>query len=141
MKAVILAAGKGTRMRELTNELPKPMLRVQGRPILEHIIEGIKSAGVREFFIVTGCLKPLIVTIGDGVDGAEFLLKNAGLADRVDVLDAGQFLTANVYERSFFKAAECKVTLRKLLERYNEIVASCETDPALLIKLSEAKAR
>ena len=54
MKAVILAAGKGTRMRELTNDLPKPMLRVQGRPILEHIIEGIKSAGVREFFIVTG---------------------------------------------------------------------------------------
>ena len=40
MKAVILAAGKGTRMRELTDELPKPMLRVQGRPILEHILEG-----------------------------------------------------------------------------------------------------
>ena len=87
-----------------------------------------------------GGLKPLIVTIGDGVDGAEFLLKNAELADRVDVLDAGQFLTANVYERSFFKAAECKVTLGKLLERYNEIVASCETDPTLLIKLPESKA-
>ena len=54
MKAVILAAGKGTRMRELTQALPKPMLRVQGRPILERIIEGLKSAGVSEFFIVTG---------------------------------------------------------------------------------------
>ena len=54
MRAVILAAGKGTRMRELTNELPKPMLKVQGKPILEHIIEGIKSAGVSEIFIVTG---------------------------------------------------------------------------------------
>ncbi|MBI3881989.1 MAG: NTP transferase domain-containing protein [Verrucomicrobia bacterium] len=54
MKAVILAAGKGTRMKELTAELPKPMLRVHGRPILEHIIEGLKSAGIREFFIVTG---------------------------------------------------------------------------------------
>jgi len=54
MKAVILAAGKGTRMRELTNELPKPMLRVQGKPILEHILTGIVSAGVREIFIVTG---------------------------------------------------------------------------------------
>ena len=41
-------------MRELTNELPKPMLKVQGKPILEHIIEGIKSAGVSEIFIVTG---------------------------------------------------------------------------------------
>lgn len=54
MKAVILAAGKGTRMKELTNELPKPMLRVQGKPILEHIIGGILAAGVRDIFIVTG---------------------------------------------------------------------------------------
>lgn len=84
-------------------------------------------------------LKPLIVTIGDGLTGAEFLLKNGGLAERVDVLDAGQFLTANVYERSLFKAAECRVTLGKLLERYNEIVALCETDPTLQIKLPGTK--
>jgi dTDP-glucose pyrophosphorylase len=54
LKAVILAAGKGTRMGALTNELPKPMLRVQGKPILEHILEGLLHAGVKEFFIVTG---------------------------------------------------------------------------------------
>lgn len=54
MKAVILAAGKGTRMRELTEECPKPMLKVEGRPILEHIIEGVKMAGINEIFIVTG---------------------------------------------------------------------------------------
>jgi dTDP-glucose pyrophosphorylase len=54
MKAVILAAGKGTRMGELTNQLPKPMLPVQGKPILEHILDGLIQAGVREFFIVTG---------------------------------------------------------------------------------------
>ncbi len=54
MKAVILAAGKGTRMKELTNELPKPMLKVQGKPILEHILQGILAAGIREIFIVTG---------------------------------------------------------------------------------------
>ncbi|MFM8469731.1 MAG: sugar phosphate nucleotidyltransferase [Limisphaerales bacterium] len=54
MKAVILAAGKGTRMRDLTNEIPKPMLRVQGKPILQHIVEGLMSVGIREFCIVTG---------------------------------------------------------------------------------------
>lgn len=54
MRAVILAAGKGTRMRELTQELPKPMLRVQGKPILEHIVTGIAGTGIREFCIVTG---------------------------------------------------------------------------------------
>lgn len=54
MKAVILAAGKGTRMRELTQEIPKPMLLVQGRPILEHILEGLISVGIRELCIITG---------------------------------------------------------------------------------------
>ena len=41
-------------MRELTNALPKPMLKVQGKPILEHILQGLKAAGIREAFIVTG---------------------------------------------------------------------------------------
>jgi len=54
MKAVILAAGKGTRMGGLTTQLPKPMLRVQGKPILEHILAGLISAGIGDFFIVTG---------------------------------------------------------------------------------------
>ena len=54
MKAVILAAGKGTRMRDLTSDFPKPMLRVHGRPILEHIISGLAGAGIRDVFIVTG---------------------------------------------------------------------------------------
>jgi len=67
MKAVILAAGKGTRMRELTNELPKPMLKVQGKPILEHILSGIAAAGVREVFIVTGFRAEVIEEhFGDG---------------------------------------------------------------------------
>ena len=67
MKAVILAAGKGTRMRELTNELPKPMLPVQGKPILEHILQGIISAGIREIFIVTGFRADAIENyFGDG---------------------------------------------------------------------------
>ena len=55
MKAVILAAGKGTRMKELTNEVPKPMLRVDGKPILRHIVEGLRdAANIREFCIITG---------------------------------------------------------------------------------------
>jgi len=67
MKAVILAAGKGTRMKELTNELPKPMLRVHGKPILEHILNGLLSAGIRDVFIVTGYKAEVIEDyFGDG---------------------------------------------------------------------------
>ncbi|MEQ1851763.1 MAG: sugar phosphate nucleotidyltransferase [Chthoniobacteraceae bacterium] len=53
-KAALLAAGKGTRMKELTNELPKPMLEVRGKPILLHIIEGLRAAGVTDFCIIVG---------------------------------------------------------------------------------------
>jgi UDP-N-acetylglucosamine diphosphorylase / glucose-1-phosphate thymidylyltransferase / UDP-N-acetylgalactosamine diphosphorylase / glucosamine-1-phosphate N-acetyltransferase / galactosamine-1-phosphate N-acetyltransferase len=67
MKAVILAAGKGTRMKELTHELPKPMLPVQGRPILEHILEGLLAAGIRDVCLITGWKAEVIEAhFGDG---------------------------------------------------------------------------
>jgi NDP-sugar pyrophosphorylase family protein len=53
-KAVILAAGRGTRMGELTTSLPKPMLPVHGRPMLVHVLERLETAGVQRFLIVTG---------------------------------------------------------------------------------------
>jgi dTDP-glucose pyrophosphorylase len=54
VKAVILAAGRGTRMRELTAELPKPMIEVRKKPVLQHIIEGLRDAGVGELLLVIG---------------------------------------------------------------------------------------
>jgi dTDP-glucose pyrophosphorylase len=53
-KAVLLAAGRGTRMRELTDDLPKPMISVRGKPILLHIVEGLKTAGIERFLIIIG---------------------------------------------------------------------------------------
>ena len=53
-KAVLLAAGRGTRMRELTNELPKPMLAVRGQPILAHIVTGLQAGGITDVLIVVG---------------------------------------------------------------------------------------
>ena len=55
-KAVVLAAGRGTRMRELTAEVPKPMIDVRGKPVLQHIIEGLRDAGIRE--TATACCHP-----------------------------------------------------------------------------------
>ena len=53
-KAVLLAAGRGTRMRELTTDLPKPMIEVRGKPVLQHIVEGLREAGTRQFLIIVG---------------------------------------------------------------------------------------
>jgi bifunctional UDP-N-acetylglucosamine pyrophosphorylase/glucosamine-1-phosphate N-acetyltransferase len=54
MKAVILAAGKGTRMGPLTENRPKVMLPIANRPLLEHIILTLKIAGISDILIVTG---------------------------------------------------------------------------------------
>jgi NDP-sugar pyrophosphorylase family protein len=52
--AVVLAAGKGSRMGSITDEIPKPMLLVKGKPMLEHILERLAAAGVENFFVVVG---------------------------------------------------------------------------------------
>ena len=54
MKAVILAAGEGKRMRPLTYERPKVMLPIAGKPIIEHLLEEAKEAGIKDFVFVVG---------------------------------------------------------------------------------------
>ena len=53
-RAVILAAGRGKRMGSITEEVPKPMLPIHGKPMLEHIIERLSQAGVKKFLVVVG---------------------------------------------------------------------------------------
>jgi len=53
-RAVVLAAGRGKRMGEFTLETPKPMLAVQGKPMLEHVLDGLASVGIEQFFLVVG---------------------------------------------------------------------------------------
>ncbi len=66
-KAMLLAAGRGTRMRELTDDLPKPMIAVRGKPILQHIIEGLALAGITDILIVVGYRKEVVTEFfGDG---------------------------------------------------------------------------
>lgn len=53
IQAVIMAGGLGSRMRPLTNEVPKPMLHVGDRPLLEHLIHQIRGSGIRKVNITT----------------------------------------------------------------------------------------
>ena len=66
-KAVLLAAGRGTRMRDLTEALPKPMLAVQGKPVLQHIIEGLRDSGLTNMLVVVGWRAEVVQDFfGDG---------------------------------------------------------------------------
>lgn len=65
--ALILVGGKGTRLMPLTENIPKPMLPIAGKPALQHIIEGLKSAGVTRFHLATHHLPHMIQEhFGDG---------------------------------------------------------------------------
>lgn len=66
-RAVILAAGRGTRLGALTEECPKPLLEVGGRPVIVRILEGLAAAGITDVTIVTGHLAPLVeAELGNG---------------------------------------------------------------------------
>jgi bifunctional UDP-N-acetylglucosamine pyrophosphorylase/glucosamine-1-phosphate N-acetyltransferase len=69
MKGYILAAGEGVRMRPLTSNIPKPLLPVAGRPFLEHNIESLKEAGIRDLILLVGWRAQRIREhFGDGRD-------------------------------------------------------------------------
>ena len=54
MKCIILAGGKGSRLSEYTKLIPKPMVKVGGKPIIVHIINYYKKFGVKKFIIASG---------------------------------------------------------------------------------------
>ena len=67
MKAVILAAGEGTRLQPLTESRPKPMLPVGNRPLLEHVVEAVIEAGIDDIVLVVGYRRERIQSyFGDG---------------------------------------------------------------------------
>ena len=54
LKAILLAAGKGTPLRPLTDTTPKPLLPLHDHPIMEYILDGISRAGVKEICLIVG---------------------------------------------------------------------------------------
>ena len=61
MKAVILAAGEGKRLRPFTETMPKVMLPVANRPILEYVVDALKNSGIKEIIIIVGYKKEVIM--------------------------------------------------------------------------------
>ncbi len=105
MKAMILAAGRGERMRPLTDLLPKPLLAVGGKPLIVHHIEKLKTAGVTELVINHAWLgHKLVEILGDGSSlgvtihwsAEESALETAGgIVQALPLLGAEPFLVIN----------------------------------------------
>ncbi|WP_422840313.1 N-acetylmuramate alpha-1-phosphate uridylyltransferase MurU [Aeromonas veronii] len=105
MKAMILAAGRGERMRPLTDLLPKPLLVVGGKPLIVHHIEKLKAAGVTELVINHAWLgHKLVESLGDGRalgvtihwSAEESALETAGgIVQALPLLGSAPFLVIN----------------------------------------------
>lgn len=81
----------------------------------------------------SGC-RPVIITIFDRVRTALDLSADAGLEGRVEVWDIQQFLSSNIYEHSLFDEANRNSTIAEIIDKYNEIIFTVETDPSLRIE-------
>ena len=84
MKAMILAAGKGTRVRPITNIVPKPMIPLLGKPLMESIVEHLRDSGFDRIVVNTSHLAPVIQDyFRDGSRfGVEIAYSFEGLLDR-----------------------------------------------------------
>ena len=84
-KAMILAAGLGSRMRPITNQTPKPLVQVNGRPLIEHVIDRLVEGGVTEVVVNLHYL-------GDQVERQLRLRKNQNITfswERYELLETG----------------------------------------------------
>ena len=57
MKTVIMAGGRGTRIASVANDVPKPMINICGKPILEHQIDNLKACGLTDIILVKTILE------------------------------------------------------------------------------------
>ena len=106
MKAMLLAAGRGERMRPLTDAVPKPLVRVGGRPLIAWHLAALARAGIREVVINLSWLGAQVrATLGDGHDygvlitysdeGPVPLETGGGIFSAVPLLGPGPFLVVN----------------------------------------------
>ena len=106
MKAMILAAGRGERLRPLTDTTPKPMLEVKGKPLIVHHLERLRDAGFTQIYINTSWLaEKLHEPLGDGsrygvhihysYEGREPLQTGGGIFKALPQLGREPFLVVN----------------------------------------------
>jgi UTP--glucose-1-phosphate uridylyltransferase len=98
-KAIICAAGLGTRLLPQTKAMPKEMLPIIDKPVIQLIVEQVVKAGVTDIIIVTGSTKRAIEDHFDRSDELESELREKGKADKADQIKAVAELANFIYIR------------------------------------------
>lgn len=97
MKAVIMAGGKGTRLMPLTKDMPKPMIKLIDKPVMEYIIELLKKHGITEIAVTLGYMPEAIISyFGNGEAwgvNLTYFIEDAPLGTAGSVKSARNFLS------------------------------------------------
>ena len=121
-QAVILCAGLGTRLRPLTDSMPKPMIQLLGKPLLEWNIEQFKKHGVTEFFINLYYLPDVIRDYF--CDGAKWGVKINYFQEKEILGTAGGVKNfANMLDETFFLIYGDMLSLMDYIQMENEFAA------------------
>lgn len=92
LKAVILAAGMGTRMKPITRVIPKEMLPLGRKPVLQYIVEELQAGGIGEILFVTREDKPAIEEYFDSWKGVSFIQENQARGSGYAILISRDFI-------------------------------------------------
>mgnify|MGYP001501223710 CR=1 FL=1 len=122
MKVIILAGGLGTRLSELTKTIPKPMVKINGRPIISYIIQHYEKYGLKDFIIASGYKGNIL---------KNFFKKKFNKLN-IKVVDTGKKtmtggrikkLKEEISDKTFlltYGDGVCNVDLRKLIKFHNK---------------------
>ncbi len=106
MRAMILAAGRGERLRPLTDKVPKSLVEIQGKSLLERHLERLHESGIRTVVINLGWLgEKIVARLGSGArygmeviysqEGENVLETGGGIRKALPFLESGSFLVVN----------------------------------------------
>lgn len=132
--AVVLAAGRGTRLQEVTRDLPKPLLPLHAKPLVEHVLDSLRAAGFGRFLMVVGYRHELFYARFAGDRSIHFALQDpvdgTGSAARLAESFAAQSPFLLIFGDILASPADIRSVWERLLgdERAAAVIAVKEVD-------------
>ena len=114
-RAIIHAAGKGTRMLPITKDIPKPMVKVNGKRIIDTILDAVKEAGIDEVFIVRGYLSNKFDDLLEKYPNIKFVENNNYETENTI---SSAYVTREYCENAYIFDADLILKNKNLIKKY-----------------------